>query len=373
MVWNKMNSTTCKNKARKAVPAPIKQRLLQHSNFACSICSAIPVVFHHIEEWSRNFSDDEKYLIPICDTCHRSIHGEGGPIFSKSELYDWKKNPKFSKVLTHKYHLGRKHDYSFFIGSNFIASGRKATMFKFGKYPLTSVDVSSGTLKLSLLAGINNDKPEYLIKDNELLINTDDVWNMSFSNPSLKIWRKKDGKNVVFIELIIKEGVVIIKQMNTEFSNKVFRIYQPRKPDKRRMAKVALWIKEAEKDYFDACTQINSLPKVANEYNGVDLDKLIKDSRKEQIKYSFKHNLSNLVEKEFKWSWSYAQRVLDKEFERLQVFREEKRNKANFDNKEVEINKMIDGIKKKYRKIFDDLGDTVVDYGGISLVGNFMF
>ena len=64
------------------------------SNFAYSICGNIPIVYHHIEEWSKHESSDEKYLIAISDKCRRGIYGEGGVLFSKEELYYYKENPK---------------------------------------------------------------------------------------------------------------------------------------------------------------------------------------------------------------------------------------------------------------------------------------
>ena len=71
-----MDHLTCSRKAREHIKSNIRQELANYSNFACSVCGKIPIVFHHIEEWSKKFSNDKKYLIPICDECHKHIHGE---------------------------------------------------------------------------------------------------------------------------------------------------------------------------------------------------------------------------------------------------------------------------------------------------------
>jgi hypothetical protein len=126
-----MRSSTCSREARERIKSDIRLRLAQHSNFACSICGGIPIVFHHIQEWSKSFSNDEQILIPICDRCHRGIHGEGGGnMFSKKELYEYKANPKRPRILADKLPLERKQGYSFFIGCNFIANGEKVSLFK---------------------------------------------------------------------------------------------------------------------------------------------------------------------------------------------------------------------------------------------------
>lgn len=78
-------------RVRIPIKENVRQKLLKASNFSCSICGKIPVVIHHIEEYAKNLSNEEKYLMPICRECHDKIHGKGGSIFSKKELYQYKK------------------------------------------------------------------------------------------------------------------------------------------------------------------------------------------------------------------------------------------------------------------------------------------
>ncbi|MCD4650619.1 MAG: HNH endonuclease [Candidatus Cloacimonetes bacterium] len=40
------------------------------------MCGNIPIVYHHIEEWAKEKSNDESLLIPVCNKCHRDIHSK---------------------------------------------------------------------------------------------------------------------------------------------------------------------------------------------------------------------------------------------------------------------------------------------------------
>ena len=178
-------------------------------------------------------------MVPICDKCHRGIHGEGGELFSKEKLYEYKKNPKRPSILRDQLPLERKRHYIFFIGSNFIAHGSKAALSKFpGGHHLAAIDTSEGVLKLTILEGIKNSTRSYLIEENELVIDSQDIWDMRYSRDFLKIWRMKNYEKTIFIDLIIKPDVIIIRRMNTTFNNIPFRIYKLRNPQKQQVDKI---------------------------------------------------------------------------------------------------------------------------------------
>jgi len=110
-----MNLSDCSQQARESIENEVKLRLAQHSNFACSICGAIPIVFHHIEEWAKHYSNEERFLITICDSCHRLIHGKGGSVFSKDELYFHKANPKRPLKIMKQLPLDKKKVFPFLL------------------------------------------------------------------------------------------------------------------------------------------------------------------------------------------------------------------------------------------------------------------
>ncbi len=363
-----MTYQDCSNKVRESIKEDVKQNLLRWSNFSCSICGDIPVVFHHIEEWAKTHSNEEKYIMPICDTCHRSIHGEGGPIYSKAELYKYKLNPKKPEFLKYKYSLENKPNYSFFVGSNFIANGEKATLIKIGEFPLTVIDTSSGVLRLSILSGVKNNIPFYLIKNNELVVDTHDIWKMKFSIPILKIWKMVGDKKIVFINITIKSDIIIIREMNTEFNGKSFFIHKPPTPHKRQIKEVDSLVKAGEKYFRNASKLIDKQTKTEGIVNGVNIDELIKKNRKDKLKKDIEFKLRDIIKKQFKLDFYSSYFILDKALKKSNIFR---RRKDDFLNHANELSKTIDKIKKKYKKEFEELDGTVVNYNGMILSNNY--
>ncbi len=367
-----MKHSTCSRRARGHIGIDRRWELARHSNFACSICGNIPIVFHHIEEWSKRFSNDERYLIPICAMCHQHIHAEGGSIYSKQELYDYKATPEQPTILRHKLHLKRKTGYSFFIGGNFIADGEKASLFRFSdEHCLTSINTSSGSLRLSILAALQNDNAVYLINDKELLIDSQDVWDMRYSGSSLKIWKMVDGKKVMFIDLIIKPDVIIIRRMNTSFNGKPFRIRKQKAPQQRQVEKIATRVNLYGNLYHEMSAEIDRLPRTGHVFKGMDMDAIITQTRKDIAKMHLERDLRYGFSKEFKWDHLYYQWVLDGVLRESPVFRRDMSSPANLPVELRRMEEVVEDIKTKYQKEFQELGDVVAEYDGRIWLGNF--
>lgn len=348
--------------SRDHIESKLKRKLAKHSNFCCSICGSIPIVFHHIEEWAKNQSDDEKFLIPICDKCHRRIHGDRGLLYSKRDLYNFKSNPKKPRYLKDHLILENKKEYDFFIGSNFQTHSETASFFVFEeKFHLVSIDTSNGILKLNILNRIESGKPKYLIKENQLKIDTCDVWNMKYSGNSLIIWKKRNGKKKVFIDLILKPDVVIIKRMNTSFNGKPFKIFKLRKPQKRQENKLISEIKTCENLYYERVTEI-------------DKNDQFPESVKPHMKNSEKNNILRYLRdefcKEFKWNWNYYQSILERLTNESIVFNNKSKELNNNTPEFIQLEKRISQIKKKYKSLFADLKDIVVEYDSNQYIAN---
>jgi|GEM_PF-2556377 len=371
-----MKSKPCERKARKNISASVRRQLARHSNFACSICGAIPIVFHHIENWSERYSHNDKYLIPICDKCHRGIHGEGGCMFSKTELYEFKKRPKSPLILRDKLPLDRKQSYSFFIGSNFIDCSNTSVGFKvFGNRNLISFDKSEGILKLNILVETQGTKELYLIKDNELLIDTHDMWNMKYSRNALTIWRSFGSQKYKFIDLIIEPELIIIRHMNTVFDQKPFRIYKLKQPHPRQVEKLRNVVQMFEDRYIEAAKAIDLTPNTGRIIQGIDLDAVLKQVNKDLVKSRMESMLMFEISKIFnKWSWLYYSWVLDKILSNSKIFGQHKKDVGTLsDNFDIEIKKIENyaaQIRKRYRQYFKSLEDVVVEFGGISMLDN---
>jgi hypothetical protein len=363
-----VKSSICSKRARERIPNDVRRRIAQYSNFACSICGKIPIIFHHIEEWSKKYSNDEKYLITICDTCHRRIHGEFGSLFSKKELYYYKDNPKKPLLLRDKLPLEKKRKYSFFLGSNFLADGERAH-YRFSGASLFTLDTSNGLLKLSILSGIQNWEPVYLMRDNELMLDTQNVWDMSYTGNSLKIWKIIDNKKSIFINLIFKSEVIIIKEMNTSFNGTPFRVFKIRSPQKRQVEKIVRKVKEFEELYYEKSLEIDNLPGIHGIYRGIDYDAEIKKIQKSSLKRDLQKYLMYEFCKEFEWEWYYYDKVLSEILEKSSVF---KSNNLSilFPEELRRTKERIELIRKKYSNEFDTLDNIVVKYGDSIHYGN---
>jgi hypothetical protein len=359
-----MKSLDCSRKVREYIEIDIKRRLAQHSNFACSICGSIPIIFHHIEEWSRSFSNDEELLIPICDKCHRGIHGEGGTLFSKEELYEYKTNPQQPLLLKDKLPLERKKSYAFFVGSNFIAHDVKFSLFSFSEgNNLLTVDTSTGNLMLTILAEVKNGEPVYLIKSNELMIDTVDIWDMHYSRSSLKIWGSAGGEKTVVLDLVIKPDVIILREMKAIFDGKPFSIYRLRKPQQRQVDKISMAVKECEDLFRKREAQRDKMPSIKGVFNSIDFDALREETESELLRAKLVEYLTYEFYKEFKWEWPYYVSVLNQVLAQSSVFA--RTSNLRSDREEFkQANDMIAKMKEKYKAEFSGLDDVVVEYNG---------
>jgi len=270
--------------------------------------------------------------------------------------------------------LDRKKQFSFFVGSNFIANGSRANLIRFsdGSH-LTSIDLSDGTLKLSILQKIVDSEKIYLIKENELMIDPTDIWDMRYSRNSLKIWKIIDGKKKIFIDLIIRPELIVIKRMETTFNSKPFRIYKFRAPHSKKVLKLKEIVQFYEAKYKELSEQIDSLPRkheIHQEWG--DIDAFIKQTQKDLIKTRFQQAILYDHQKEFKWKWPYYFSVVDKLFKDSEVFRSSPKSQPDLPKEYERIYMHINKIRETYSKDFDELEDTVVEYGGMSFSGNIM-
>jgi hypothetical protein len=364
MVKN-INSTTCSQRVREKIPANIRRKVACVAHFSCSICRSIPIVFHHIEDWSTHGSNDEQYLIPLCDKCHRSIHGQGGSLYSKSELYEFKNTVNQPLILHDKLFIGTKKNYSFFIGSNFIANGEKANLIKLpGGHHLASIDTSDGVLKLSVLAEISGQNTIYLIKDNELMINTENIWDMHYSPTSLKIWKMVRDRKRVFIHLILKPDVIIIREMHTIFNEKLFRIFKLRRPQQSQLDKIYRKVRDYENIYQNESKKIDNLPPRYGIREGIDYDAIVKRSQKNQIKKRLEEDLNHEFSMNFNWDREYYQTVLSEILEKSSVFRKSPPSELMLPSQGKRIQEHVREMRNKYSEEFEAVKNVVAEYGG---------
>ncbi|MCK4825405.1 hypothetical protein KA005_57185, partial [bacterium] len=211
------------------------------------------------------------------------------------------------------------------------------------------------------------------IKENELMMDTSDMWDMRYSGNSIKIWRMSDGKKRIFIELIIGSELIVIKRMETIFNGKPFRIYKPRAPHKAKVLKLERIVRFYEGKYKDLSEQIDALPRENENHNDWgDMDAFVKQSQKDIIRTRFEQAILYDHQKEFKWNWPYYSGVVYKLFNDSEIFGSSPKNRTHLSKEDEKILLHISKIKEKYGKDFDELDDIVVEYGGVSFSGNIM-
>jgi hypothetical protein len=362
--WNQMNHSQCSKIVRERIRSDIRREICKSSNFACCICGDIPIVIHHIEEWANKKSNDKRYLIAICDKCHRRIHGKGGNIYSKPDLYRYKTEPKKPTLLKDKLPLEGQRGYSFFVGSNFLNDGEIAWLNLPDHHKLITIDTSKGILKLSILSGMNQDEPTYLIKENELMIEMKDIWDMQYSGNSLKIWRTIQAKKSIFIDMSLHPDVIIIKRMETTFNDVPFRIYRSRSLQKKTIDKIVNQVKECEEGYKKLSQQIDQIPEQHGVHNGIDYDAELKESQKTILKSKITRWLSYEFYKNFDMPWPQYQLILDEILQESPILKINLDLEMDFSEGVKSFNEKIRKIKEKYRKEFDSLKNTVMEYRG---------
>ena len=181
-----------------------------------------------------------------------------------------------------------------------------------------------------------------------------------------------DGKKVIFIDLIIKPDVIIIRRMNTSFNGKPFRIRKFRAPQQRQVEKIANRVNLYENLYHEMSVEIDRLPRTGYVFNGMDMDPIITKNRKDDVKMRLERDLRYGFCEEFEWDNLYYQWVLDGVLRESSVFRSSTDSPIHLPMEFGKVEEMVADIKTKYQKEFQELGEVVAEYDGKIWLGNFL-
>jgi hypothetical protein len=161
--------------------------------------------------------------------------------------------------------------------------------------------------------------------------------------------------------------------METTFNRKPFRIYKLRAPHHKKVLKLIEIIHSYEAKYKELLEQIDALPREHEIHNDWgDIDAFIKQSRKQTIKRRMEQAILYDHHKEFNWDWPYYIGVVYKQFKDSDIFRSKHSIPKDLPKEYERFYTHIAKIKETYSKDFDELEDTVVEYGGMILSGNIM-
>jgi hypothetical protein len=195
---------------------------------------------------------------------------------------------------------------------------------------------------------------------------------MRYSGSVLKIWTIVGGRKSVFVDLAIEPDVIIMREMNSSFNGKPFRVRKLRAPQRRSVNKIENKVKEYEGLYYELSERIDSQPPVGGVCDGIDIDALVKRLNNDRVKRQLEQDLNHRFCKEFTWDWAYYQWVLDGVLKKSSVFGKTESEMVSLTPEFRALDHKVGDIKARYKQQFATLGDVVAEYNGIVFRGNFL-
>lgn len=177
--------------ARQQPPAAVRRQLRKEANFGCVICGAPVIEYHHIVPYSEEEHYDPDRMVVLC----RNHHAEAGPhseAITRDQLYDHKENPYNQDIVEYDFYFKSNTPAIQFGGNYFrLRSETRMVVLQIADQPLIEISLEDGILQFSALLF---DKSESLIAElnqNQWWAETDDVWDLEYSNNQFKIWHQK--------------------------------------------------------------------------------------------------------------------------------------------------------------------------------------
>ena len=179
------------------------------------------------------------------------------------------------------------------------------------------------------------------------------------------------GKKKIFIDLVITPEIIVIKRMNTTIDGLPFSIHKLRKPRPKQIMKLKRLVKSYEDRYIETSRIIDESPKINKVIDGIDIGEAFKKIHKDIIKTNMEQALIFEHSKDFKtWDWAYYQWVLEKVLDSSCVFRRQRSLPFPLPKEIKQMDAEAKRLRNKYKQYFEELEDVVVDYCGISMLGN---
>ncbi|MCP9481663.1 HNH endonuclease [Shimia sp. CNT1-13L.2] len=167
------------------IPLGVRRQLRQEACFGCASCGNPILEYHHIIPWSEKKHNDPDHMVALCGTCHTKF----GKL-RRNRAYELKENP-FNRIKGKIYgELGTdKAVTKLRVGSTTFEN--TPTVFSFFEAPLIQFRIEDGQLLLSAYIPAEDMWPSILIKDNDLLVNTENMWDVSFATNVLTVQKKE--------------------------------------------------------------------------------------------------------------------------------------------------------------------------------------
>lgn len=174
--------------SRRYIPNAVKQQLRQEVRFGCPVCGCPILEYHHIIPWSERKHNDPEHMIALCPTHHSQL----GKL-SREECYHLKSNPRNTELGILRGELGTEKEISSFrVGGNTYIN--TPNVFTYFGQPILGMRSRNGEVLIH--AYLPDDKmwPDLKIVDNDMIVNTNNLWDIEFKTNFVRIYKKKSEK-----------------------------------------------------------------------------------------------------------------------------------------------------------------------------------
>lgn len=178
----------------RLIPAAVRRQLRQEAFFGCAKCGSPILEYHHIVQFAEQAHHDPDHMIAVCPTCHRSL-GK----MPRERCYALKANPKNKREGKIRGELGTDaKTTSFLVGScTYIDT---PIIFSYCNAPIIQYSIEDGQALLDIYIPKENMWPDILVRKNDLIVNSDDKWDIDFRTNFLRV-QKSHGSTFFQIDL----------------------------------------------------------------------------------------------------------------------------------------------------------------------------
>jgi len=187
---------------KRYIPEDVKRQLRQEVYFGCPVCGSAILDYHHIIPWAELKHNDPAHMIALCPTHHR----EFGKL-SRMKCYELKANPINAKLGMLHGQLGTDKDIlSFRVGGNTYINTQNVFMY-FGQ-PILGMRSRNGEVLIQAYLPDNKMWPDLKIVDNDMIVNTNNLWDIEFKTNFVRIYKNKSEK---FFAIDLRSDPAIIE------------------------------------------------------------------------------------------------------------------------------------------------------------------
>ena len=186
---------------QRYIPLPVRRALRQQAYFGCAKCGNPILEYHHIIPWAERKHNDPDHMVALCPTHHQQF----GKL-SSEESYEVKANPKNKLVGKIYGELGTDREVtSFLVGSNTYID--TPIIFSYFERPIIRYTIENRQTLLDVYIPKQDMWPDVYIKRNDMIVNSDGMWDIEFRTNYLKI-QKRAGANFFEIDLRGEDALI---------------------------------------------------------------------------------------------------------------------------------------------------------------------